>query len=1011
MDKQAEEERRHRRRIKHVEKVKLKADELFHQAFFEPCTINSDEVFIEVWEKFEASLLNTFGQQKDFRQAFKRGEHLLRHCQKQFNRPYFPPTTIVTNREPKQTRDSQWLSYSWAIYDSYEAWRQNLSTDTSDPNLRYQSLLLSLIFESGQFNIDVIEAFNKKIAQSEPLLLSRFSCYTCLPLILDNGNINTNTDIDDDRVTEYQCYLSIHTLAQLHLWNKTSKNQWEAPVRPDLIYKRLIDNFSSSDNLPSKFRAFCRCAASWYERNRNSHISQALIEFRTGRTSSYSLPSKNLQQIIQPQVSMPKATSFGDFHLQIDLPRATPHERTINLINNANLASFYSIMRAPFKMTSGQKLSPTELSTALRSITEIYPLENWQSCFIGWLQLKLLSCQPSTINSYKNTLLKDWVYMNTEHSLTHDLTPVELEEVYQQQIDRRKSEKSRKNFSARLKDLHSFAYSYLTLPTLGDEFFHHDATQEHTRAGIIDEVLFRALLEHIHSLTDINTLDKLALQSICILSYRCGLRMNELYKIQMRNISHCDEIWIDIRPNEFGDNKTASSLRRLPILPLLLNDEKAIFDSYLQHKRSTTKNRASPFLTIGENTTKPFDKSAVSNYVGSFLRVASGLEHFVFYHLRHSCLSRLQVMLELPSPSEVLPHFYPYDKKQHDDIRTLLFKNSSLKGYWEIAAFAGHEDPTVTFAHYFHLSDLLAAPQKTEYLKPIDSSDAIKSGVFTHDRYWMMHKKHQQKVILAHGLKPLFKKLNVKALVSNSAIHINASTTSLIPKPQDTLSIELCYQVLDAIACGHSIDNMAFEYRLNSEIIEQWFTNAQYIKSLRVTSANANSNQSRIFSKNRQHSLAPGRLKTQKEKEYAQKFNIKLRPHYRAHREQFIEQMKYCLHHCSVSHSGVYFNHPDKLLHFLEAFKFAIPNSHWRVVTYYMASSSLKEEWMLACKGLKVITEEEGKTTGRSGHGSVRLELISPNEKNILDKKHLSKYSSHLLTYLMFFTFVMVTKM
>ncbi|MDF5106798.1 tyrosine-type recombinase/integrase [Vibrio parahaemolyticus] len=1007
---QTGESRREKSRLEHIEKVKQKADNLFDEAFPSPESIASEEEFIKGWERFEQSLLNVFGPQKDFRQGFKHGEHRVNANKKKHGWPYSPPSTIITNRPPTQTRDKKWLAYSWAIYDQYATWRDtHLNVDLQDASLRYQSLMLSLIFESGQMSIDVVNAFHHAIISQQPLSLQRVSCYTYLTLLLDNENLNTNAEIDGERVTQYHCYLSLHTLAQLNLWQKTDLSEWSAPETPQQIDTILTCYFSQTDNLRLNLTTICRAAASWYERHHNVSISQALIEFRMGRTRSYSLPLSNLKQVLSPHLNMPRSASFYDFNDPISLPKGRETSTKITNAPRIKDSEFYELVSIPFKTTQGQKISAQKLAEDLSVLVDSYSMSDWQACFVNWLRFKLETCTSSTVNSYRTTLIKDWVFMNTEFTIDNTLNEGALEEIYEEQINRHKSPKSRKNFAARLKDFHRYTFSFLNLPRLSDDFFHCDSTQKHTRAGFIDEHVFGVLIKHIQTLDDINVLDRLALQCICIMSYRCGLRIAELYKLQMGNISHCDQIWVEVRPNQFANNKTASSLRRVPVLPLLLEQEKEIFNQYLRQKRTLSKSQSSPLFTLGEDPNAPFNLKAVSNYVGSFLKIASGQEHWVFHHLRHSCLSRLQLMLELENAYEILPYAYPYDQKQSADIQQLLFKGTSLKGYWEIAAFAGHEDPEMTFSHYFHFSDLLASPHKADYLRSLSLHEATQCGLLSHDRYWKMRKRNNEQVLLAHAAAPLYKKLNVQ-LVSASPDQNEQRYPSLLDHKAESFSIELCYQVLDAIASGQSVDRLALEYRISSSIVEQWVDNAEYLKSLSANPTGNNVGQSRLFSTIRQHSLVPGRLKTNKEKEYVRKFNAKLRNHYKHHQQQFTEQMQYFLTHCTASQSGVTFNQPELLSSFIDAFSFAIPKAHWRVVTLYMRSSRLQKEWKAAYAGIKTIVGEAGTTTGRTGHGSVRLELISPDEETMTANNELSKYSSHLLVYILFFTFVMVRK-
>lgn len=999
---------REQKRNAHIENVKEKAESLFNEAFITPYQIQSTTDFIQCWNLFEAGLLKTFGQQKDYRLAFKCGETQLRKLKSQHKWPYSPPSTIVTNRPEKQTRQPNWLKTAWNLYDQYEQWRQTRNRDTHDIALRYQSIILSLIFESGQQSAGVVKAFSKLLSIGDDLNLISFSCYTYLPLFIENNQLNTNTSHNGERVTEYQCYLSIHTLGQLKLWRDTVKNEqikqeWKAPDNSKEIYRRITEGFSISDLKLTGLSALCSCAGFWYEKKMNTMVSQALLDVRNGRTATYSLPESNLIQVLRPTINIPEDVSFYHFGQDLKLPSRSFTSNSL-FASGLPVSAFLSVLKKAFKKENGLKLSPTALRTSLDSLINDYDLEAWQECFVHWLKIKLDNCQPSTVNNYQCTLIKDWIYMNTECSLNKHVMTDDLAEIYQHQINRHSTRKSKHHFTARLKDLHAYAVVSLGLPALEEDFFHCDATRKHTRAGIIDEPLFKSLLSHISLLKDLNDSDKLALQSLCITSYRCGLRLVELYKLQMGNVSECEEVWLDIRPNALGDNKTACGLRTVFLMPLLLADEKEIVKRYLQHKRTVATMKSDPLFTMGDDTKQPFNKAAVSNYVGQMLKVTSELKHLVFHHLRHSCLSRLQIMLESESPQRLLPHAYPYDKEQTKHIKKLLFKSTYQQGYAEIAAFAGHESPSMTFSHYFHFSDLLAAPHRDLYLQKIDMNEALNTGVFTHHRYNEMHSKHSE-VKMGHGFEYLIKQLNITPIKFSDEQYTQQSV-SLITDTKPIITFDTCRKVLSAIEQGKEVNELVFKYRLDSDTIEKWLQNVEYIKSLRPDN-DGGANNSRFFPSNRQHTLTPGVL-TRVEKKYITIFNQKLRDHYPTHKQEFTTQMHYYLHHVCVSRAGIRFTSPTVLTNFITAFSFAIPKSHWRAVTDNMISSTQKKEWDKVLKGITINKNCDGTSAGRSGLGSVSLELKDPSEQSRIEKGAVRKYSTSLLKTLMFYAFVMI---
>lgn len=1012
------EEKRHKKRLAHREAVKSKSRQLLEQVFPNPVHIPSETVFSSCWDKYSDSLLDTFGQQRDFRLAFNHGVSLVKKYQKEHGWTLSPPSHLITNKTPTQLRSPEWLKGAWALYDAYDVWlKQKSDRNKRDVRFRYQSLILSLIMDSGQCNIDVVKSFNRQLQQDKKLNLKRFSNRTFVTLKLKNDNLNSNDYEAREPVTTFQCYLSVKTLGQLRLWQKLNNKEWQYPQNSKQILQALLVGFPEQKHLPTSLKPFCSCAAFWYERNSNPHLSQALLEYRVGRTRSYSLPMSNLVKLIAPIIHIVPATSFSDFSTDVKVKHSRKQETPSKPISLIQSQFINELKRACKPTENGEKVTENTVRGRLEGLLEQYQMERWQQVFIHWLIHKTHGCVAKTVHQYMLNQVKYWYLMNTECHLSELTDSADIEGIYQEQIDKHLTKKSQSYFAKRLKELHGFATPVLDLPSLSDSFFHIDAGKKHTRSGLISEPLFKALLQHIEKLTDLNDIDKLALQSICILAYRCGLRLNELYKLQLKNLENSKTGWLEIRPNRFGDNKTASGLRKVPVFSLLLEHECGIVADYIRFKRGQNLSKTSPLFTMGEDTHRPFNTFAVSNYVGKVLRALSGEDHLIFYHLRHSCFSRLQLMLESCNPKKLLPNFYPYSEKQTAELRQKLFKSTYSNGYWEIAALGGHESPLVTFMHYFHLSDLLAAPSN-EQDTPVLLKDAQEHGLCTR-RYYHSLKINKENIMFGDFFELLADELDIDNLEIKPE-QTNAEEIVLHRPDKEKVSISICYQVLEAISRGERIDLLAYQYRLKQETIDKWLSNVLYLKSLIASNAGSqvkydqfgNKEEveplSRHFSARREYALVPGKLKTIKEVEYAEKFVQQLRAHYKEAPGDISDMMLYCLKHTVVSKSGVNFNSPSTLKKFIETFQFAIPKIHWRAVKLYINSSSIKEEWQTALKGMTTVEGKRGKKVGRSGTGSVRLELISPSEDKYAEDGRVNKYSSHLVVYLMFMSFVLL---
>ncbi|PNH88238.1 hypothetical protein C1M56_10485 [Vibrio diazotrophicus] len=999
------EERRHQTRIKQIEAVKTKSRRIFQQTFPNPKRIPTQADFSTGWEKYTQNLMSTFGKRKDFHLAFKVGENIVKKYQELYAWPYSPASQIVINKPDIQLRSQEWLRCAWNLYDSYEQWladQQNQKSNNTD--IRYQSLLLSFIFDSGHASQDVVKAFHLQLQKNDNLALRYFGNNVFISLTLDSDTLNTNDNTNGDNVTTIQCFLSLKTLGQLNRWQNTNASSWTYPEGSKQLYKLITHKFNSPE-LPKTLKQFCSTSIFWYERHSNSQISEALLEYKIGRTHSYSLPTSNLIRLISPTLFPVTTTAFSDFSTDVAV-----NNKRQNKTENGGQAlaqnQFIRELKAACKpKLNGQKVSPQTIRGNLERLLNNFKLKIWQQVFIEWLTMKSHSCTANTVNQYMLNQAKHWFMMNEGHELLKINDSVELEELYFEQITAHRTQKAQHYYSHRLKELHAFAAPLLNLPMLSESFFHIYSPQKHTRTGLIDEPLFNALLSHINQLTDLNHTDKLALQTLCIISYRCGLRINELHKLLIENIEESAVGWISVRPNRFGDNKTASALRKVPLFPMLLSEERKIVSSYLRYKRTQKLSPTAPLLTMGTNQHQPFDHFSVSNYVGRLLKAMSGEAHLVFHHLRHSCLSRLQLMLEAEKPHMLLPYFYPYSEKQTASIKRLLFKKTFCKGYWEIAAFAGHETPKVTFEHYFHLSDLLSSKLVENEQSSITRTHAEKLGLSTKREFQKLKKlKHAVTYIDCYP----FLLSSLDCVEIKPDLTTLSTTTPLKLPVQKLINLNICYQTIEAISLGESIKDISYRYCLEQTDINKWLGNAYYLKSL-TTNAN-NKQSSRHFSSQRKRALLPGKLKNQRELKYVDGIIEKLRVEYKdEEKKHSIQQMMiYCLTHASVSKSGVTFNSPEILRQFIETFRFAIPLTHWRAVKLYINNSTLKSQWQESLKGVKTVEEKRGTRIGRTAKGSIRLELVSPIESEYLKKGRMKKYSTHLLVYLMYMTYVMI---
>lgn len=986
----AREEALSKKRNAEIARLEQHAKALITKAFPFPHFPPSQQDFEKQWQCFMDDCDNTLGAKRDYRIVFNAAVKIIRQYQRDFGWPFSPPSYLVSHKEPKQLRTKEWLNRAWAVNNFYHAWFDSLLAP-SKPDAReaYRNVLLSLLFHSGQCQSAVILAFHQGLS-NDSLELKHINNHIYCRLELTSRGLNTNCYVEGEKKHIHLAYLHPITLGLLRQWQGVCKKAWSPPHDKQLC--AFLRNGAPIDKaLPTSLHHFCQAAIYTTEHQEHVGISQALVEYQIGRVKSYSLPEDNLARL-----SFPAVNGLSHFKFYTDAAKATYRNPANSNYSAVSNKAFFTTLKACFikAKDNNNKLSPSEVSRRLHAMVDDGPYTIGETLLLDWFIHKAQTCNPSSLMQYHCSLSRRWLFLTESCDFAY-LDSELLEQMYEDSMAKIDKPNSKRYFVARVKDLHQFGALSGVLPEVSSELFTQEKSTQHTRAGFVDEPLFSALLVHIEHLKDLNDDEKLCLKSLCIISYRCGLRLSELQKLQLRNVEISDIGWIDIRDNRYGNNKTASSRRKVPLFPLLLEHEKVIVQQHLVQRRLLHNKQNSLVFSFGHNPYQCFDTSEVSRFVGQTLKALSGLNHFVFYHLRHSCLSRLQLVFELDEELDTLGNLCRYSHQQRADIKSTLLGQSLQKGYFAIAALAGHESPEMTFAHYFHFSDVIAHLKVTKSVNALLPTQKVILGISSRRLQSSSNDEH---------LEYLIKKLKITPLKSVT-ITSKPSPTAL-PATKNTISILLCYRVLDEYQKGLSIQEITNKYFIEQTVVDKWLANANFIKSLKT---NTSPPTSRHFSKARAQLILPAPLQSNAEALLVDKLILKIRKHYKIDKDNFQAMLEYALKNTSVSKSGIYFNDPLKLNTFIQTFLCIVPKSSWRAITHYHQNSRFASEWEEALKGLR---KERGKkpTSNRVTQGAVRLEYVSPLEKNIKTRGRFNKYSTHTLVYLFHMMGIMMLK-
>ncbi|WP_089139564.1 site-specific integrase [Vibrio rumoiensis] len=942
--------------------------------------------------------------------AIRHFNKLVIEHQKHHHWDVSPIVHHVTHREPTQLMNKKWKARAWHVNQLFHQMHNLLEKGqgvTTEKEV-HRMLILSLIFHSGQHQSIVVKAFNELIYNLNIKIHTLFG-RVFITLHLDEPRLNTNARIqvgnNVESVLEYHCFLHPITVGLLRKWLGFRSIDWPGyPIEQRDIFHHLLEPFDITHSSTSSLKRFCQAASMCTRLHVSSQVSQALVCVQAGLTDTYGLPFQNLHRLMHPDTNAIPSIQFDDFIY----PKICfqSNERTRKPID----IQFMRKLKTALSMTkqSNAKVSKSGVKDALTDMLKNHELSEPQTLLVQWLVHKCRTCEPSTLRQYALSMSRVWLSAVVQLELL-EASSDDILEAYESLLEKNYELKRRSFIAGRLVDLHNFVVKHNPgiAPIPYQALFSGHSVRSHTRSGFVDEALFCALLTSIDGITDLNSSEKLAMQVVCLLMYRGGLRLNEIKKLQLNEIETMgdtlsDAGWITVKNNKWGKNKTLSSLRKIPLTQTLRHSEKPLVNKYLLHRRQLPHVQDRLFIVIGASRTV-FDSSAVSNCISTILRRLTGLSFFVTYHLRHSCLSRLQLLIELNEQQlDPLPNICAYTPTERQNLKKAIFGLNQQFPYYELAAFAGHESPEVTFQHYLHFSDFIMSDKWKKETLPLTLKMAMACQLTSRRQFKQI--QTAQGAVYPFDLADYnIKKIKIREIQT----HIKANQQVKIPLlSKDTISVEMCFWLVQLYSQGEDIQALVLKYGISSTIIKKWITNATYLANMKTKTVFA---RSRHIAEYREPQILPGKLKNVEEQKLAEKFFRRLKVLPPKKRQIILKHLNHIVINTSVSKSGILFSKPHLLSQFIQDMSFVFPKRSWRANTLHIEFSSKEKEWQQALKEIKTVTEKAGTKNGRQGIGSARVEFISPNEKQyIANREDISKMSSHLLHYIAYMVIVMM---
>lgn len=984
-------ERRKALRQLEDEKILRKAITIFEQHLPEMLSEPPDaNRFETIWPDIDQQLRSDLKSEVAYRRAYSFICNQIERGNQLGAWSIIPPPAYITLRRNRPLRTLSWQHRSTVIANAEQNWLAGLNTPIKDPNRLFARLLLSGIFYGGLNRPSLWSALGKALTANRPLLGNRDYCWLTLKPPSHShlaSNIYQEAEAQSGRVaiSEVHYVPDPITLGLLRQFLLNRPADWQPPAS-EAQCLALIKSELGTD---CSYRDLQNGGISIAENQPGITLPQVLVEYAIGRQPSASLPACYWLRLLSPGLQSSAKTLYGHFKPINYLQQAQIN--TANTQPRRGNSFLLTRLKAIFKVDPAR---PKGKSAVIAELTALDKpaLTLCEQVLLKWLLSHLTERGNAitTANVYLDTVGADW--LATAHSLPLDTyTGEDFYELYQSILNRPRSQKARTYQAGRLEDMHQFSVQQFDFMPLSDPLSEESTALPHVSAAIVDEPLFSRLLSHVDQFTDVDELHGRMIKCFLIMAYRTGLRPGELAKLRLRDIEPSPIGWLFVRENKHGHNKTDAALRKVPLHPLLTEDEQPLVKGYIGERSLLAKSRSELLFHAQGNPYEVMDTKQLSIMVKTVLADLSGGLYYRLYHLRHSALSRLQLLLhhdlvDLPQPAHAL---LPYSPAQRETILHLITGQGRQRDrYFALAAFAGHSSPAITFSTYLHFTDLLLGCHLSSNTRVLSINSA---------KYLLGLRQHRAKTLSKDGditpaslLNYLRKRLTRYMASSPAVKHKTLPTPPPSSRPSHYIQ---AVTVLERIQSGYDYREAAWFYQLSQDQVQRWLDSAIALRDLRTSKG-----KSRLFPKSRCHQLLPADPVGIEEMKDIAKALTRCQAMNKENigKSELRWAIQYCLLNSNSSRAGIRFTLESDFNRFMHVVSQFYPWKRWQLLLQYPETHRLSG-WN--CHPDLLIKRCALKKQAQFPDGLAWLFLRHAKEEKHL-KRGLSRYSSHSLKIL-----------
>lgn len=255
----------------------------------------------------------------------------------------------------------------------------------------------------------------------------------------------------------------------------------------------------------------------------------------------------------------------------------------------------------------------------------------------------------------------------------------------------------------RLRAFHRYQMQCFDAP---DVVFAWGENKQVVKASMVSPRVYKAMHDTLQA-SELNNSQKLLCQTILILVYRTGMRINEIAGIKLKNVKDLSDISVVLTPNPYLRLKSSSAKRRVLLAALLKKDELKIITLFIaQQKRMGVS-----YLFSQGASRQPLPTYFFSNLMRILWDRVLGQDshNYTFHSFRHTAISQLALAINQSALTQVMTDYTIEDCQNIADSLAGYHQN---QGAWfGLASFVGHLTCDTTFEHYIHTAHLLAGWQ------------------------------------------------------------------------------------------------------------------------------------------------------------------------------------------------------------------------------------------------------------------------------------------------------------